>query len=200
MSIGRYISLYAPFYKAFDKDKFYNLLIQFGLYEKRHFKKLSMGEKKKVLIAFGLSTNARVLLMNEPTNGLDIPSKAQFRKLLSSIITDDKIIVISSHQIRDLHRLLDDIIVLDRGTIIFQENIAEIERVLTFQLTHDIPTPEQYLYYERVPGGYYTIQPYNKFEDSLEVDIEILFNALITYPDDIIHLFNLADNHANKLI
>ena len=82
-----------------------------------------MGQRKKVMIAFALATETKVLLMDEPTNGLDIPSKKQFRKILSHIITDERTFIISTHQIRDLHSLIDNVIVIQDGKIIFNQSI-----------------------------------------------------------------------------
>jgi ABC-2 type transport system ATP-binding protein len=73
---------------------------------------MSYGEQKKVMIAFGLATETNLLIMDEPTNGLDIPSKTQFRKLMASLVNEERCIIISTHQVRDLDNLIDFLLIL----------------------------------------------------------------------------------------
>lgn len=195
MRIETFATLYAPFYPKFDNQQFENLLKEFGLNAKSNFKKISMGQKKKALIAFGVATNARLLMMDEPTNALDIPSKKQFRKLIAQQISDDRIFIISTHQVRDLQSLLDGILILDQGQILFNESIASIMDTLEFRVEYTRPDASNLLFTERIAGGYYCIYP-KQSDDSLEVDIEILFNAII---EDVPTFYNLfkTPHHAN---
>ena len=66
-----------------------------------------MGQKKKVFMSFALAANTRLLLMDEPTNGLDIPSKSQFRKVVAQYMTEDRTLIISTHQVHDVESLLE---------------------------------------------------------------------------------------------
>ncbi|MEM8528163.1 MAG: ABC transporter ATP-binding protein [Bacteroidota bacterium] len=196
MKIERYLKNYAPFYPKFDRSQFYTYLYEFEVEKNAHLKQLSSGQKKKVLLSFALACNTQILLLDEPTNALDIPSKRQFRRLISDLISYDRIIIISSHQIRDLHSLLDSIIILDQGKIIFQHSMMEIMEHLNFQVTPYPPNEYEVLYCERVPGGYMTLQPNLGIEDSLEADLEILFNAVTSFPEEIEHLFTKENHHA----
>ena len=83
---------------------------------------LSMGQKKKVFMSFALATNTSLLLMDEPTNGLDIPGKSQFRKFMASGMTDNKTIVISTHQIRDIDKMLDSVMIMDESRVLLNES------------------------------------------------------------------------------
>jgi len=148
-----------------------------------------MGQQKKAMIAFGIATNTRVLIMDEPTNGLDIPSKKQFRKILSSIIRADRLFLISSHQIRDLHSLIDNVIILRDGQIIFNETIQKICDHLHFSLTHSPSDQEDLIYNERVPGGYLNIRPTDGTV-SFEPDLEVLFNGVTTNTDQMTQVFH----------
>jgi len=195
-SIASYLKTYAPFYPQFDHSQFHTYLYEFEVEKDAHLNQLSSGQKKKVLLSFALATNTKILLLDEPTNALDIPSKSQFRQLISSVISDDRIIIISSHQIRDLHSLLDSIIILDQGKVLFQKSLYEIMEHLNFQVTPYQPSEQEVLYYERVPGGYMTLQPNLGFSDSLEADLEILFNAVNSFPEEIQHLFTKENHHA----
>ena len=177
-SIRRYVDNHAPFYPKFDASAFDNYLQDFNIDPTAQLGELSYGQKKKVLLGFGLSTNARLLLLDEPTNGLDIPSKSQFRQLISSAVTDDRIIIISTHQVRDMAALIDPLIILDQGSIIFRENLAEISGKLYFELIPSMKVPEGVLYAERVPGGFLAIHR-NEHGMESEVAIEVRFNAIV---------------------
>jgi ABC-2 type transport system ATP-binding protein len=140
---------------------------------------LSYGQKKKVLLSFGLATNCRLLILDEPTNGLDIPSKSQFRSLLARNTRDDQIVIISTHQVRDMANLIDPIVILENGEIIFQQALEEITRQLHFELVSGMNEPEDVLYAERVPGGWLTVSKNETGQES-EMDVEVLFNAVVT--------------------
>lgn len=112
VSIRNYVRSNAPFYPNFDAAQFQAYLAEFGLSESQKLSEMSYGQKKKVLIGFGLATNTALLIMDEPTNGLDIPSKSQFRRLVAGAADEHRTILISTHQVRDLETLIDPIIIL----------------------------------------------------------------------------------------
>lgn len=188
MRISRYESTYAPFYPKFDHAQFQQYLADFEISGDQKMTGLSYGQKKKVIMGFGLASNCRLLILDEPTNGLDIPSKSLFRKLLAGAINDDRAFIISTHQVRDMGNLIDPIIVLDAGKIIFQESVESIAKRLNFELSHSLAEPEDAFYAERVPGGYLAIYE-NKSGEETEVDIEVLFNAIVSKREQIQVLF-----------
>ena len=128
ISIQQYSHLTAVFYPQFNYDELTTYLKEFELDPAAKLSKLSYGQKKKFLIAFGLATNARLLILDEPTNGLDIPSKSQFRKLMANSLNEKRIIVISTHQVRDLENLIDNVIILEKGAIIYNQSVNEGEQ------------------------------------------------------------------------
>jgi len=178
ITIANYLKAYSGFYPKFDNSKFEELLQLFELPNKGVITKLSYGQKKKLLIAFGIATNAQYLLMDEPTNGLDIPSKSQFRKALLSGFKANQIVLISTHQIRDLNQLIESIIVIEEGRIIFNKDVFELEEKLYFHKSLSDSPVESELYSEGVVGGYIHVLPNNSGEAS-ELELEVLFNALI---------------------
>ncbi len=188
MRISRYESTYAPFYPKFDHAQFQQYLADFEISGDQKMTGLSYGQKKKVIMGFGLASNCRLLILDEPTNGLDIPSKSLFRKLLAGAINEDRSFIISTHQVRDMGNLIDPIIVLDTGKIIFQESVESIAKKLNFELSHSLEEPEGAFYAERVPGGYLAIYE-NKEGEETEVDIEVLFNAIVSKRAEIQTLF-----------
>ena len=189
ISMKEYISRYAPFYPEFELDKFFKLLREFDLERSLHLRNLSFGQKKKSLIAFAIATNTPLLIMDEPTNGLDIPSKKQFRKIISYITEEDRLFLISTHQIRDLHSLIDHVVLIDAGRIILDQEMLAISQALVFEVHRQEPEDKDILYYERVPGGYLSIKEGSSVH-SLEVDLEVLFNAVITDRQSFAQLLN----------
>ena len=95
-------------------------------YEEKALSKLSYGQRKKFALAAALAGGARSVLLDEPTNGLDIPSKMQFRKALAASVSEDRTIVVSTHQVRDLENLIDPILILDKGALAFELSGDEI--------------------------------------------------------------------------
>jgi ABC-2 type transport system ATP-binding protein len=179
VKIESFVSINAPFYRRFDHEKLAWLLKEFQLQPKNKLNQLSYGQKKKFLLAFGLSASARLLLMDEPTNGLDIPSKSQFRKVIAASVNEEQCVLISTHQVRDLENLIDPIIIIDEGRIIFQQNLEQISSKLYFDAIPEIKENQQPLYYEEGLAGYAAILPNLQEKDS-RIDIELLFNGVIS--------------------
>lgn len=178
VSPSQYERLYSPFYPRFDASLFSHYLMEFELEPQKNLKGYSYGQKKKFLLAFGLATDCRLLLLDEPTNGLDIPSKRQFRKALASVLREDRSVIISTHQARDLESLIDPIIILDEGQIVFNRTLEEISDHLSIhRLTHP-PDPEEALYAEKTLGGYLVVTQ-NRGEEETHIELELLFNTVI---------------------
>ena len=136
---------------------------------------MSAGQLKKTWIAFSLACSVKYLFLDEPTNGLDIPSKAQFRKALMSFTREDSTIVISTHQVRDLESIIDPIIILDKRDVLLNASVEEITSKLYFDYGTTL-NPES-LYSEQLPGGF--IQVYlNTTGEESKVNIEALFNTV----------------------
>jgi ABC-2 type transport system ATP-binding protein len=173
-----YVKFYSFFYPRFDHTLFQQCLSEFELPVNKLLTNFSYGQKKKFLIAFGIATNCRLFILDEPTNGLDIPSKAQFRKLLASAITSEKLFIISTHQVHDVENLIDLIVILDEGKIIFQQSLFEVIKNFAFVHSQVQPDPTECLFYEKHLSGY-TAMIYNKNEQETNVNLEILFNAIL---------------------
>ena len=179
ININTYTSIYAPFYKAFDHKAFDNYLNEFNIPKENKLSRMSYGQKKKFLLSFGLATNSKILFMDEPTNGLDIPSKSIFRKLIAQNISEDRAFIISTHQIKDIEGMIDTVIILENGKVMFNQEIADISGKLIFKT---IENKEEYgdelIYCEESIINKKAILKNTKQEDSL-IDIELLFNAII---------------------
>lgn len=188
VSVREYEKAYAPFYPRFNHRIFEQLLKEFEVPSLNRLSSLSFGQKKKFLIAFGLATQCKILFLDEPTNGLDIPTKSQFRKILASSVSDERTILISTHQVRDMANLIDPIIILDEGQIIFNQNLEDTARRLVMKVYEDEQETNSCLFCEKTIGGYIALEENKTGEDS-KIDIELLFNAVINNRERIMHLF-----------
>ncbi len=194
LSIENYEKVYAPFYPNYSAEKFNQYLKEFDIDDKKAMlTKLSHGQKKKVFVAFGLATNTKVLLMDEPTNGLDIPSKGQFRRMVASAIDETRCLLISTHQVHDLDSLIDNIIIMEKHEIVFCEPIEAITQKLYFKVAERDEKSENVIYSEDTLRGLYQVCE-NTTGDESKLDIELLFNTVLTNTDKIKQLFSTNNN------
>lgn len=194
MSIKQFVRMYAPFYPNFDGALCEELMDEFKLSYDHQLRKLSFGEKKKVNIAFALATKCKVLLMDEPTNGLDIPSKRQFRQIMARTIQDDCLIIISTHQVKDIEGLVDTISLIEKGNLLLQASLDKIMEKLSFSTYFNEPAAGEVLYKERIPGGYICLEENTTQEFTQEIDLEILFNAINSNPEAILSIIQTPDS------
>lgn len=188
VSIRQYAATLAPFYPRFSLEQFRHNLTELEVPAEAHLQALSYGQKKKVLIAFALATNTRVLLMDEPTNGLDIPSKSQFRRLVASSLEPDRLFLISTHQVRDLDNLIDSVIILDESEILLCQPLHVVSERLHFATLPDTEPQEQVLHAEPALRGQAVVME-NLHQEESRVDLERLFNAAMSNPFRIRQLF-----------
>jgi len=181
LTVRKYKNLFAPFYPNFNADSFYQYLNEFEVNVDSKLNKLSFGQQKKFVIAFALACNTPVLLMDEPTNGLDIPSKSQFRKLIASVMNEDRIILISTHQVRDLENMIDNIIIVDNGNVLLHEPVGNITGKLCFKTVSEVSADAKVLYQERSLHGSAIVIENTTGEDS-KLNLEHLFNGIIENP------------------
>lgn len=189
MSLEKYVDINKAFYPNFSEETLQKCLSGFGLDTKARLGKLSMGQKKKALVCFALATNTSLLLMDEPTNGLDIPSKSQFRKVVSSCMDDNRTIIISTHQVKDVENLIDQIVILNQKTVAFNRNVGEITDHLMFGMLKPMDSNDGVLYRQSVIGGDAAVWKKQSEMDESPLDIELLFNAVLSNPQEINSIF-----------
>ncbi|MFI3258906.1 MAG: ABC transporter ATP-binding protein [Rikenellaceae bacterium] len=187
MTMKAYAQLMSPFYPNFSHPNLLRYMGEFEIEMGIKLSSMSLGQKKKAAIAFALACNTKVLIMDEPTNGLDIPSKSQFRKVLSSISGDERVIVISTHQVRDLESLIDTVMILNESEIIVNASIETIANCLSFRKLHEC---EEAIYEESSLLGRYGVVENQDGEES-RVDMELLFNASVAQSAQIKNLLTL---------
>ncbi|QIL76706.1 ATP-binding cassette domain-containing protein [Hymenobacter sp. HDW8] len=176
LSVEQFVKHTACFYPRFQEAELQRYLQEFEVPRGAILDRLSFGQQKKFMIAFSLATNTGLLVMDEPTNGLDIPSKVQFRKIMASALTEDRCMIISTHQVRDLDSLIDTVVVLHDRKIVLNQELDQVAERLTFA-THSTTDGLDVLYAEKSVRGQQVILPNTDGRYS-RVDLEVLFNSL----------------------
>lgn len=189
--LKRYIAINSSFYPKFSQEQLQQNLKHFDLDEDLNINlgALSMGQKKKVFMSFALATNTSLLIMDEPTNGLDIPGKSQFKKFIASNMTNERTIIISTHQVQDVEKLIEHVIILDNNTILLDAAASDICRNLYFTNGTNDVNLEKAIYASPSLQGYNALL-HNEGEEETILNLEILFNAVLESPDKIKALFN----------
>lgn len=175
------------FWPDYDHSKFLEIMKEFENDPAKKMNQMSAGQLKKTYISLALACGCKYIFMDEPTNGLDIPSKTQFRSAIMKYTSDDSTIVISTHQVRDLENIIDPIIILDRQDVLLNASVEEITSKLYFDYGTQLH-PES-LYSEQLPGGFIQVYPNSTGEDS-KINVEALFNAVHKNKELIKGMFN----------
>lgn len=175
------------FWPDYDHSKFLEIMKEFENDPAKKMNQMSAGQLKKTYISLALACGCKYIFMDEPTNGLDIPSKTQFRSAIMKYTSDDSTIVISTHQVRDLENIIDPIIILDRQDVLLNASVEEITSKLYFDYGTQLH-PES-LYSEQLPGGFIQVRPNTTSEDS-KINVEALFNAVHKNKELIKGMFN----------
>jgi len=180
---GDFVRARAPFYPRFDHALFERYLREFEIPPAAgNLAALSHGQQKKFLLAFGLASQAKLVLLDEPTNGLDIPSKSLLRRVITEALTPDRLFVISTHQVRDLGTLMDPIVILHQGNVLLNSTLAEIGAQLHMTQQASPPTAgtPDLLFSEPTIGGFWSVW---RGGGDGPLDLEVLFNAIVAKPE-----------------
>lgn len=189
VSLRQYVKLNAPFYPRFSQEQLNACLRDFDMNEDIHLGELSMGQKKKAYVCFALATNTSLLVMDEPSNGLDIPSKSQFRKVIASGMTDEKSVIISTHQVRDIDSLLDHVVIIDGTRVLLNASVKEICDKLYFAEQGMNEPTDGALYVQPSMQGNSVILP-NDYKEETKLNLEVLFNAMLAERENMQKMFN----------
>lgn len=176
MRLSEYVDIYKPFYPKYSQEVLENCLRDFELTTDVHLGELSMGQKKKAYMSFALATNTKYLLMDEPTNGLDIPSKSQFRKVIAQNMTEERMVTISTHQVHDVEQMLDHILILDQHSVLLNASVQEITDQYVFEYRSPQEMDETVLYAEPSLQGNAVIAERKEDDAETQVNLELLFN------------------------
>ena len=190
VSLADYINITAPFYPKFSLSDLHRHLSTFEMHPDVHLGQLSIGQKKRVFISFALACNTSLLILDEPTNGLDIPGKRLFRKALLSSMTDERIVIVSTHQVYDVEKILDHIIITDTCGVMLDASVTEITSKLNFRFTTDKRDAAEALISLEAPGGYNIVER-NPGDDETDINLESLFELIRQRPDVTNKIFSL---------
>ena len=177
VSMKQLMAMYRSMYPRFSEQLFEECLSDFDMPKAVRLNSLSMGQKKKVYMSLALATNTRYLLMDEPTNGLDIPSKSLFRKVMAKCVTDDRTIVISTHQVHDVEQLIDQVVIIDNDSLLMNSSIPDLMDRYSFGVLPQGSTAEV-IYSEPSLQGYAAIWKRQEGEGETQPNMELLFNAV----------------------
>lgn len=182
ISLHAYIKNYCSLYPHFSEEILNQCLSDFDMDTNLpNLHALSMGQRKKVTMSLALASGCHTMLMDEPTNGLDIPSKALFRKVIAKNMTDDRTLIISTHQVHDIESLLEHIIIIDRSRVLLNSSADEITGKYAFRnITIDEAKSPEVLYTEPSPMGLAAIMRRQNDEDETQMNLELLFDYVLT--------------------
>ncbi len=180
ISLENYVKVNAPFYPNFNKELLDDCLATFDMQGKvKRLDQLSLGQRKKVMLSFAVASGTDIVLMDEPTNGLDIPSKSLFRKIIAKAMSDNRLLVISTHQVHDVEQILDQIVIMDNTRVLLNNSVGEISDKYTFDYVPKTDVPADTLYSETTPAGMAIIRLKHPEDAETQVNLELLFNAAV---------------------
>lgn len=188
IKLSEFVKTMAPFYPRFSMDDLEKHLSTFEMESGLHLGQLSMGQKKRVFISFALACNTSLLILDEPTNGLDIPGKRLFRKAVLNGMTDDRTIIISTHQVYDVEKIIDHVVVTDTDGVLLDAGMTDISSRLRFVFTTDGKRAHNALISLDAPGGYNIVEIYDGGEET-DVNLETLFELTRENPDFVARVF-----------
>ena len=184
VSLKKFVKINSRFYPNFSEGQLKENLNHFELDMNINLGALSMGQKKKVFMSFALATNTSLLIMDEPTNGLDIPGKSQFKKFIASNMTDERTIIISTHQVQDVEKLIEHVIILDNNKVLLDTSAMDICQKLYFVNDSNNIDLEQAFFVSPTIQGYNALLPNSENKESA-LNLETLFNATLNNPQKI---------------
>jgi len=178
-TLKSYVKVNKPFYPNFSDEILKKCLEEFELpTDGITINRLSMGQQKKLLMSIALASNTKYLFMDEPTNGLDIPSKAQFRKVVAENMTPDRTLIISTHQVHDIEQLLDHILIIDHNGIKMNQSVEEICDKYVFEYRSPQEMDDDVIYAEPTLQGNAVIAKRGEKPET-DINLELLFDAVV---------------------
>lgn len=178
MMLNQYAQYYGAFYPRFDYTLFEKALKNFELNTHLSLTSLSHGQKKMFLAAFALSTRAKILILDEPSNGLDISNKQVWKELLLKEISEEQLVIISTHQVHDIENMIDRLLLMKEGKILINTSLMKLENKLYCDFQREAPAIGSVFYAEKRAGGYAILKE-NTGEKPSSIDLELLFQAFI---------------------
>lgn len=179
VSLEAYVRTNARFYPRFSREVLDACLADFDMPSSLRLGRLSMGQKKKVYMSFALAAGTRLLLMDEPTNGLDIPSKSLFRRVVARHMTDERTLIISTHQVHDVEQMLDHLLLIGRKGILLDASVSDVCNRYSFELRQPGEPQDDVIYAEPSFNGNMVMARRKPDSPESQLNLELLFNAVV---------------------
>ena len=190
LSIREYTECIRPFYKKFDDELLKKQLDFFNIDINMKLNKISLGQKKKANVSIAFASKCSILIFDEPTNGLDVMSKKTFRKSIIENINEDRIIIISTHQVRDLEDIVNHILVLNNHHLVFDNSIDNISNKLDFLTNDVIDLKKTDIIYSSDNSINKSLICKKQKGLNSKMDLELLLEAISISPESINKIFN----------
>lgn len=152
MRIKDIASFYKDFYEDFDEDRMYGLLDRMELHFDGKVRNMSTGMLAKLKVAVAMARNSRVILLDEPLNGIDIIAREQVMNTITGYNNEDKIIIVSSHLVDELEHAAGGAVFIKDGRVVMAGNTEDIRSYNDNKSLVDL--------YKEIYGGMYNGQTY----------------------------------------
>ena len=128
MKVCDAIKFFETFYEDFDKLKAERLLLDLGLDRDMRLSKMSKGMKEKVQLVLVMSRRAKLYILDEPLGGVDPASRDYILQTILKNFEEDATLLISTHMISDIEKILDEVVFIDQGKIVLQEDADDLRK------------------------------------------------------------------------
>lgn len=126
MTIQQLQDFYADFYADFQRDRSEEMLDRLELHPTYKLKQLSKGNREKVQLILAMSRQAKLYLLDEPIGGVDPAARDYILDTIIRNYNPEASVIISTHLIADVEKVLDEVVFIDRGQIFFQSSVDQI--------------------------------------------------------------------------
>ncbi|MCG8569380.1 MAG: ABC transporter ATP-binding protein [Spirochaetes bacterium] len=195
ITIRQFYQRFYPFYPNFKIDFFHSKIEQFQLKMDQNLKTLSYGEKKRFLLIFAVSTQAKVILFDEPSNGLDLIAQSEIHKLLIEAMSEERTFIISTHHVKEFENLFDQLMIIDQGKILLNHDLSAIQQQFFIELTTTIENQEDILFSQKNPGGYHVLKNITN-QQPAQLELDFFFQAVINNPQGINRFLNKKEQNS----
>ena len=170
---------YGRLYPNFDEGLFLDTLDTFGLDPDRPLRKVSFGQKRRAQLSLALATRTQLLLLDEPTTGLDIEGKEQFRRALVAGTEAGQTVLLATHLLEEISPVIDNLLILRNGRTDTHVDLMAARDYLSFNVVTQQPPYSDTGYHRRIPGGWLTIHADGR-PSGAEFHLESLYLALVS--------------------
>lgn len=192
------LKTHAPFYPAFSREAFESYAGMFEIPMDMGFASMSLGQKKKAVIAFALATNTPLLILDEPTNGLDILGRSQFKEIMSRPEHRQRTVIISTHQAHDLQSLIDHVLFINQGKLDLSIDIQNLRTKLDMGVADDQTAVVNPLYVEAL-GQQLAYVCANRSNELGSIQLELLYKALSIKRTEVLAAINAASSQGQEV-